>query len=177
MTVKFKLLPSFLACVMLLTACQTTIPKEALQLSQESLALKQLQTRRFETTNEKKLLKAGAAVLQDLGYTIEESETALGVIVASKSRSAVNGGQIAGALILAALSGTYVPTDKEQKIRVSLICSKPSKKHTNFRVTFQRMVWDTQGNITRAESLEDEELYTEFFSKLSKSVFLEAHKI
>jgi len=45
------------------------------------------------------------------------------------------------------------------------------------RVTFQRIVWDEQGRVSRSESLEDPELYQEFFFKLSKAVFLEAHGI
>jgi hypothetical protein len=49
-----------------LVACQTGVPKEALMLSPESLADRQLQTRVFETDNEMKLLAASAAVLQDI---------------------------------------------------------------------------------------------------------------
>jgi hypothetical protein len=58
-----------------LAACRTGIPKEALMLSPESLQDRQLQTRIFETDDEKKLLAAAAAVLQDTGFTIEDSET------------------------------------------------------------------------------------------------------
>ena len=44
------------------------------------------------------------------------------------------------------------------------------------RVTFQRIVRRTDGS-TRAETLKGEELYRDFYERLSKSVFLEAHKI
>jgi hypothetical protein len=66
---KTKALALSLCVIASLTACQQTIPKEALQLSQESFELRQLQTRSFSTTNEKKLLIAGAGVLQDLATT------------------------------------------------------------------------------------------------------------
>ena len=45
---------SLLCC--LLAACQTGIPREALKLSHESLADRQLQTRVFETDDELQLL-------------------------------------------------------------------------------------------------------------------------
>lgn len=164
-------------------SCTQKIPKEALQLSPESLINRQMQTRRF-STDEKTMLSASAAVLQDLGFTIDESETDLGVIACSKLRDATNAAQIAGAVIVALLTGAVTPTDKEQLIRVSLITypikideSDKSKCLTAVRVTFQRIVTNTQNRITRRECIIDPEIYQEFFDKLSQSVFLEAHEI
>jgi len=133
--------------------------------------------------DEKALLTAAAGVLQDLGFNIDESETKLGVIVASKDRSAVTGSQVAGAVILALLGG-YSAIDKTQKIRVSLVTrpasmedgSKSQDSHL-LRITIQRLVWNTDGMLTRIESIEEPEIYVEFFDKLSKSVFLELHQI
>jgi hypothetical protein len=39
------------------------------------------------------------------------------------------------------------------------------------------MVWNSYGQLNRLEALNEPELYTQFFDKLSKSVFLEAQKI
>lgn len=171
-----KSLCVLLSLTIILAGCVQNIPKEALELRKESLEFRQLQTRSFDTKGEKKLLAAGAGVLQDLGFTIEESETPLGVIVASKDRDATEAGQIAGAVAMAVLFGVSTPIDRNQKIRVSLVTS-PQKDKTNLRVTFQRTVWNTQGQISRIEALEDPKMYQEFFDKLSKSVFLEAHQI
>ena len=93
-----------------LIACQQRIPKEALQLSPESLADRQLQTRLFETNDEAMLLSASAALLQDLGFTLDESETGLGVIVASKDRDATEAGQVVMAVAFALL-GANMPID------------------------------------------------------------------
>ena len=160
-----------------LAGCNQTIPKGALQLSSESFELRQLQTRSFETTNEKKLLTSGAGVLQDLGFNIDESETSLGVIVGSKDRDATESGQVAAAVFVALLGGGAIPIDKDQKIRASLITRPSGKGKTNLRITLQRVVWNTQGQITKSESIEEPEIYQEFFSKLSKAVFLEANEI
>jgi hypothetical protein len=113
-----------------------------------------------------------------LGFILEESETKLGVMLGTKDRSAEDAGQIAGAVILALLLGVYVPTDDKQKFRASVVTS--SLKESNeitVRVTFQRVVWNTQGRVTTSEALTDPKMYTEFFTKLSKSIFLEAHEI
>lgn len=159
--------------------CQTTIPKEALQLSSESLKTRQLQTRRFDTKEEATLLSASAQVLQDLGFNLDESETKLGVIVASKDRDATEAGQIVGAVLIAVIFGVSVPVDKLQKIRVSLV-TRPMKSETGgmaVRITFQRLIWNDRGQISRLETLDDAKIYQEFFEKLSKAVFLEAHEI
>lgn len=163
----------------MLVGCQPKVPREALQLSPESLAQRQIQTRRFDTPEEKKVLAASAAVLQDLGFQLDESETDLGLVVGSKMRSAISAGQIVGAVVLAALTGTYVPTDKEQKMRACLVTYPAGEegKSIAVRVTFQRIVWNDQGQVSRREGLTDPKIYQEFFDKLSKSLFLEANEI
>jgi starvation-inducible outer membrane lipoprotein len=171
---KFLLL-LLLSGFILLTGCQT-IPKDALTLSPESLKQRQIQTRKYETKDDAKILAACAGLLQDMGFNLDESETELGVIVASKKRSAVNAGQQVLA-ILAALGGTYMPTDKEQKMRASIVTRPVGENHIAVRVTFQRIVWNSQGQVTVREGLTDPKIYQEFFGKLSKSIFLEAHEI
>lgn len=163
--------------LLFLSACAQTVPKEALELTQESLQQRQTQTRRFETKDEKKLLTAGAQVLQDLGFNLEESETGLGVVVGSKDRDATEAGQVAGAVFMAVMFGVNMPIDQNQKIRVSLITRPVGDKETAARVTFQRVVWNNRGQVSTTEPLDDPKLYQEFFDKLSQSVFLTANEI
>ena len=156
-----------------------TMPKDALSLSPESLAERQMQTKKYETNNDAKILAACAGLLQDIGFNIDESETKLGVITASKTRSAVHAGQQAAAIFVALLGGGYMPTDKDQKMRASVI-TRPTGEHGEFRavrVSFQRIVSNTQGQITKSESIMDPKIYQEFFNKLSKAIFLEAQEI
>lgn len=184
MNARSKAVGLALAGLLPLAGCAERIPKEALQLSPESLALRQLQTRRFDTKDESALLTAGMGVLQDLGFTLEASETQLGVIVASKDRSAVEAGQVAFSIFMAALAaaaghgGATVPWDEKQKIRASLVTAPrgADKASTAVRITFQRVVWNTQGKVTKTEPLDEPRFYQEFFERLSKAVFLEAHE-
>jgi hypothetical protein len=154
------------------------IPKDALILTPDTIKERQIQSRYYDTTDEEQIIAASAAVLQDLGFTLDKSETKLGFLVASKDRDATSAGQIAGAIVYAMLTGVALPTDKNQKIRVAIIIS-PSldEKRTHVRVKFQRKVWNTRDQVSKVETINDPEIYQEFFSKLSKSVFLEANNI
>ena len=175
---KFLLVIAAIAISILTSSC-VTLPENALKPGENAIKLRQIQTRRFEGIEEPKLLSASAGVIQDLGFNIEESETKLGVITASKQRSAVEAWQV-GMAFLAAMGGGTASIDKTQKLRVSVVArprDKTSKKDFLVRVTFQRMVWNTQNQVTRAEPLNKPEMYQEFFDKLSKAVFLEAQEI
>jgi len=173
--------PPVLLFALVLSGC-ATIPKEALLLSPESLKLRQLQTKRYDT-DEKTLLTSSAMLLQDLGFNIQESSTELGVITCSKNREAISIAQVVGAIALAFV-GVYQPIDKEQLIRASVVThpirideTNKSNNQTAVRVTFQRIVFNTQNQISRQECIIEEQIYQEFFDKLSKSLFLEAHDI
>ena len=170
------ILLAIVSCISL-SACAGGIPPQALQLSEDSMELRQLQTRSFNTSSEKKLLVAGANVLQDLGYKIDESEMSLGVIVASKDRDATEAGQVAAAILVAAMGGGSMAIDKNQKIKASLVTKPVKKGETNLRITIQRLVWNSYGQISKVQSIEEPEIYQDFFSKLSKSVFLDANQI
>jgi len=160
------------------TGC-TGIPKDALNLNASTLELRQLQTREYQTNQDTKILASGLGVLQDLGFTVDETEKSLGVVTASKERDAVEAGQVVGAVLIAALGGGAMEIDNNQKIRASLVVNKSQvkKNYYSVRVSFQRIVWGTQGNVTKVETIKEPEIYKNFFDQLSKSVFLEGHKI
>lgn len=156
--------------------CASRIPREALAMRGQTLQYRQRSTRLFETTDETRILAAVAGLLQDLGFNIDESETKLGVIVASKDRTAVEGGQVAAKIAYAILLRADLPIDAHQKMRVSVV-TRPRGHRLAVRVAFQRIVWNDRGQVSKLELLEDAPMYQEFFEKLSKSVFLEAHKL
>src|SRR5262245_26364393 len=79
---------------LLLSGCiRIATPESFFELTPDSAKHKALQTRVFDTSNEKELFSASAAVLQDLGFQIEESEIDAGVLRAAKERSAREAGQ------------------------------------------------------------------------------------
>ena len=156
------------------------LPESALLLNPASIERRQVETRRFEGVPEADLLAACAAVLQDLGFSIDASESRLGLVTASKDRSAKDSGQIARSVVIAILFGVSTPVDKDQTIRASVVVFPASGEKKNnhlVRISLQRVVRTTNPGLVRSEWLNDPELYQGFFMKLSQSVFLEGHKI
>jgi hypothetical protein len=175
----------------LLNGCVTQPPENLLRMDANVLGVRQIQSRRYETQEEQKMLSAASSVLQDLGFTLDNSEPALGFLLGSKNRSAVNKTQVTAAIFADALSAatgsysggygasnSYMQTDKEQKIQAAVVVNR-SLNHDGMivRVAFQRMVWNRMGQLSKFETLKEGEMYTGFFDKLSKAVFLEEHQI
>jgi hypothetical protein len=163
----------------LLAGCSTSPPADAFKLPPTSLADRQMQSRRFDTMDQQDLLAASVGVLQDLGYALDVSNADLGVLTASKELDAENSGQIAAAILLAVLGQSPQPWDDDQRVRVCLVVNQSleNPEASLVRITISRVIWNTQGQITRAETLNVPELYQAFFDKLSKATFLQAHEI
>lgn len=171
-----------------LAGCIETTPKEVLAFTPQSLERRQAQTRVFDTPDEARMLAAAAGVLQDLGFSIDESETDLGVIVSSKRRDARQADQVFRSVVTTLTGavatfglwwGASDPIDDVQEIRASLVTAPVGSRgeRMEVRITFQRTVWDTDGEVTLREGIYDPLIYQEFFDSLSTSLFLEAHKI
>jgi hypothetical protein len=131
-------------------------------------------------------------VLQDLGFQIEESVRELGFLRATKERSAREYGQEIWRFI-GALGGSQVPVDLQQKIAATLVAQPLPRDASRYqvRIAFYRVVWKGDGSRSngqgqteyippgqqRMEMIRDALIYQQFFAKLAKAVFLEAHRI
>jgi len=181
-----RLIVTLAAMALGLTACApdaTTQQTEALTVSPAVLAARQLQMRSYDTQDPARLLSASAQLLQDLGFTIGETNAETGLLVASKDRSAIETQQVVGQValaLLAAAGGVAInPTyERNQKIRV-LVVTRLSQngRQTTVRATFQRVIWDNHGQISRELTITDPGIYQAFFDKLSQSVFLTGNAI
>ncbi len=136
-------------CAALLVGCQHTEQEAAaLTVTDSVVAHRARQTRRFDTTDETLLLQASVGVLQDLGYVIEETRSAFGVVVGSKA------------------------TPRRIRAQI-LVQGVPDGKSSMARATFQA----ASNGVAGLETLDDPLLYQQFFDRLSQSVFLTAHEI
>lgn len=182
-----------LAGLLLAFAGCASVPPDALKLAESSDRTRELQTHHFNDVSERTLLAASAAVLQDLGFTLEESESELGVLSASRqltSRRPPTGGEIAKdlawGLVWLPLGATLTAIDaakgvkEPQRVRVSLVTRRrgPTAAGSSVRVTAQRIVYKDERltKILAIEPLDDALFYREFFARLEKSVFLETQK-
>lgn len=197
------LLPPVTVVVLFVTGCGGGgLPAHVLKLTPESLQNRVLQTRKYEGISEADLLSASTGVIQDLGFIIDETEANLGLIVGSKDRdadpdAAQRAGQVligATTFVVAVLAAVasqdgdafedifYVPAvDDYQKLWASVVirpATSEDKGKTHFvRVTFQRIVWNTDDEVARLQSLDEPEMYQKFFGLLSKSILLEGQEI
>jgi len=178
-----KVWAGFVLCLFL-AGC-ITIPKGLLIPNKNILEQRQLQMRQYDTKDEEKIIKSVAGVLQDLGFILDNSETKVGFIAASKKADATDGGQIAGAILLDVLcavggvsSNSTANCDKAQVVKASVI-TQPSQDGSKMvvRVTFQRIVWNMNNQVSRVETINEAEIYQKFYEGLSKAIFLEAQSI
>ena len=155
-----------------LSGCVNAMAREALTIQPEALAQRRLQTRRYDMNDEGALLAASLEALQDMGFELDESERSIGLLVASKNRDASSTLDWVGSALVSGVTDDEMVYDTEQKIRACVVTRPFGERSTTVRVTFQRTVWDNHGKISRTETLDNPELYRDFFLKLSNSVFL-----
>ena len=153
-----------------------TLPRDAFTWNETTMQMRQMQSRKFDTSDEKKILRGCALLLQDLGFNLTASESAVGLLNAQKDRTAVEGDQVAFKILAAVFLETDVNIDSRQKLKASII-TRPQGNQIIVRVTFQRIVYDNQGHVNQLEAMKHPKQYQEFFDKLSKSLFLTAHGI
>jgi hypothetical protein len=182
-----------LAAALLLPCVAGCVARSAashFELSPETAQRRAAQTRAFETRDSKELLSASAAVLQDLGFEIEECVRDVGFLRATKERSAREyGQQIQRVLLLLVSLGKFsMPIDLHQKIAATLVTRPLDAEgaRQEVRIMFYRVVWKGDGYADRSpiapgaqrmEMVRDPLIYQQFFARLSKAVFLEAHAL
>lgn len=171
-----------------LTLCAgcASIPEHAFRLSETALETRAIQTRTYERISEARILSASASALQDMGYAIDEIETELGVISASKTVDATKRGRIVGLAFLdflCALGGNgsscnaVASADDEEKIALTLVASArpPGSQTCSVRITLQHLIWSNAGQIKIREQIDSADAYQALFVKIEKSVFLETN--
>ena len=70
--------------VLSLAACQTDSRSQALATSESQLALRQMQSRAFDTTDRERMLRTVIATLQDLSFVIDKADATLGSVSGTK---------------------------------------------------------------------------------------------
>ena len=177
---------SLLAVVVLLLGACTTLPDDAFRLTESALEMREIQTRSYEDVSDIEILSASSAVLQDLGYGIDEIEKELGVLSASKRADARSPVETAGKIALDVVdclltfmlgceNDSFDSSKDVQDIKMTLVVFPNLNKDRAYsvRLTMQRVVWARNGELYDQETIIDAAVYQAFFDKLSKTVFLE----
>lgn len=137
-----------------LGGCVPTVQQQEAMFTPNAAAVaaRARESRRFETRDRALMLRSIVGALQDLGFTIEETQASLGLVVGSK---------LSGALIRAQVSMNAPPAGGDIVVRT----------------TFQRIIPRPGASLALGEALTDPVLYREFFEKIAQSAFLTAHQI
>ena len=70
--------------MMFLVGCQTDSREQIMATSQSQLALRQIQSRAFDTTDRELMLRTVIATLQDLSFVIDKADAGLGSVSGTK---------------------------------------------------------------------------------------------
>jgi len=138
---------AIVVCLGLLVACQTDSREQLLKTGKSQVALRSIQSRVFDTADRQKTLRTVIATMQDLGFVVDKADAVLGSVSGTKFDQTT-------------LSLPY-------RLRMTVTVRPRGDTQTMVRA-------NAQYNIT---PVEDPEPYQNFFSALSKAMFLEAHMV
>lgn len=143
-----------LAILLFLVGCAPTAEQQAAAFASPGSAVsaRTRQSRQFDTVDRTMMLQSAIGALQDLGFTIEESQATTGVVVGSR----LSNGRIRAQVTIRAL---------------------PNESGTVVRATFQRIIPRPGAMLAFGETLDDPALYQGFFERVAQSAFLTAHEI
>lgn len=141
------------------------------------VSVREAQTRYFEEVDAPTAMKAVIDMLQDGQFTIDRTDSALGVVVGTRSTSTrPSSGQ--QALKWTAIAFTYgvaalLPWTKSEISQIEAAANVTGVgEGTRVRLTLQRRVLDKRGQLKRIEPLTDPVLYKDLFELLGRSLFI-----
>ena len=180
-------LPALLG-LLLLAGCAPDV-SQMLTSPEDMLAQRQIQTKQYDLADEERILRACTALLQDMGFQIDEGTSRLGVILGSKMRDANSltpGQRTAVAVVaLGLLAGGYtaplalllVNKMGAQPVRIDVgIFTRKIGAEGNqvaVRIIFRETGYK-DGRPALPQAVKDAAIYQDAFDRLSKALFLEA---
>lgn len=137
------------------------------------LQVRDLQSREFNTTDTKLVMKSMMNVLQDDGFIIKNAVSDLGLLSAEKHMDVENKTH---AFLMVALVGSKARWNKQRLLEASANVSEFGNK-TRVRINFQTKTMDNFGCPCDVETITNPRIYQEFFDKLSKGIFIQEQNI
>jgi len=190
-----RLLPLLLVPAVMAGACSsgnTTRPQRT------ALEIREMQTREYQTTDVKMVMKSLLNVLQDEGFIVRNANVDLGLITAEKQvetssdnnlRSGTTDvvlGVMAVALSVAfpenniSYNGSSATEESRWEKYRSIECSANVSEfgdRTRVRVNFQERAVDNRGDVVTVHQIDDIQFYQTFFAKVDKGIFIAKEKL
>lgn len=150
-----------------IVGCATTTP------TQTQLQIREFQTKSYETSDPKLVLKAVLNVLQDDGYVVKNANTELGLLNAIKEIDVENTGEAFLSTLLVGANATW----KKNSIYDATANVSEYGDQCRVRMTFQIKMMNNKGSVMKVEQVNSEKFYQDFFAKVDKGVFLQKEKL
>ncbi len=157
-----------LLAVSVAAACATTGTPP-----QSQLQIREFQTRSYETTDTKMVMKAVLNTLQDEGYIVKNAVPDLGLLTATKE---IDVEDKATAVLLSVLSKGKATWPKNSIIEATANVSEFGTQ-TRVRLNFQVKTYDNKGAVREIRQIEDGNFYQDFFSKVDKGIFIQKENL
>jgi hypothetical protein len=157
-----------------LAGCASGVDPRILGNSESQMKLRSMQSRAFDSGDTVKTLKTVVATLQDLGFIVDKSDSALGVASGTKVGYApaqppmfarMLAGVAAGAVVGGARAGAG-PNDPGA-LRITVTVRARSDTQLVVRANAEM----------NQQTISDPKQYQDFFAALEKAMFLTAHQV
>ena len=148
-----KAISLFIGSLMILGCATTpaTPPKTQLEI-------REFQTRDYDTSDVKMVMKSLLNVLQDDNYIVKNANVELGLLSAAKELNVENKGQ---AVLLTLLAGQNARWKKNSTIECSGNVTEMGKV-CKVRINFQIKTLDNKGGVVDVKTIEDPVFYQSF---------------
>ena len=160
-----------LVAICIASGCISPPPKP----QRSPLQIRELQSRTFETSDLKLVMRAVLNALQDDGFIIKNAVTDLGLLTATKERDLTSGNNWDG-FWYGALSDREPRWPKTKQTEANATISSFGNS-TRVRISFQEKVLDNLGATVEVAEVEDAILYRDFFTRIDQSIFFQREKL
>jgi len=156
-----------LPVLLLILGCVPPAPQKT------QLEIREFQTRSYDTTDTKMVMKALLNVLQDDGFIVKNASVDLGLITATKEIDVEDKGEAFIALLFAGEKARY---KKNSTIECSGNVSEFGSQ-TKVRVNFQTKMMNNKGEVMDVRQVDDAKYYQDFFGKVDKGIFIQKERL
>ena len=162
-----KMLPTITA-VLALSACASA-PQNNLTSTAAPVTVR-TEARDLSVEDPRPIVAAAAEILRNMGYEIDRSAINDDTVIAWKTDDIAPAGRGNPELVLAFLGDGPIAIAKERKVRASFTAAARSTPGEGITagIAFQRITWDTAGDIMQVVPIDDLKLYDGFFTRLSQ---------
>ncbi len=147
-----------------ITSCASSPQTEKTQLQ-----IRAIQTRTYEISESKLVLKAMLNVLQDDGFIVKTAVPELGLLTATKE---IDIERMSESLPAFFFGGANARWKKNSIIEATCNVSYFRDK-CKVRVNFSQKILDNLGGIIKIRQIYDQKFYQTFFTKVDKSIFIQ----